>query len=187
MLICTHCQLSFTPVRTNNKNPQKFCSKTCSGLSKRNRVLHPCIVCNTETSNPKFCSRSCSATHNNSASPKRNKIFKICHTCGSEHNRTKYCSDECNPHKLCMTLEEKYYYTRAKKNEAWARYMSKKKNQTPEDADISAMQQFYLNCPIGYEVDHIIPISKGGLHTLSNLQYLTISENRKKSNKVLAS
>lgn len=70
-------------------------------------------------------------------------------------------------------------------NEAWARYMAKKKNQTPENADISSIQQFYINCPQGYEVDHIIPISKGGLHTLDNLQYLTISENRKKSNKIL--
>ena len=34
------------------------------------------------------------------------------------------------------------------------------------------------------EVDHIIPISKNGMHTLSNLQYLTIRENRQKSNKL---
>jgi len=61
--------------------------------------------------------------------------------------------------------------------------MAKKRNQTPDDADIPAMQQFYKNCPLGYEVDHKIPISKGGLHSLENLQYLTISENRKKSNK----
>ncbi len=45
--------------------------------------------------------------------------------------------------------------------------------------------EFYINCPPGYEVDHIIPISKGGIHTLENLQYLTISENRRKSNKIL--
>lgn len=83
-----------------------------------------------------------------------------------------------------MSEEDKEKYKRAKKNEAWARYMAKKKNQTPPDADIPAMQLFYINCPIGYEVDHKIPISKGGLHTMSNLQYLTISENRKKSNKV---
>ena len=63
--------------------------------------------------------------------------------------------------------------------------MAKRKNQTPNDVDIKALQDFYLNCPVGYEVDHIIPISKGGLHCLSNLQYLTISENRRKSNKIL--
>jgi 5-methylcytosine-specific restriction endonuclease McrA len=36
-----------------------------------------------------------------------------------------------------------------------------------------------------YEVDHIIPISKGGKHSLSNLQYLTKEENRRKSNKII--
>ena len=63
--------------------------------------------------------------------------------------------------------------------------MAKRKNQTPNDVDIKSLQQFYANCPIGYEVDHIIPISKGGLHTLENLQYLTVTENRRKGNKIL--
>jgi len=63
--------------------------------------------------------------------------------------------------------------------------MAKRKNQTPIDVDIKALQQFYINCPDGYEVDHKVPISKGGLHALENLQYLTISENRKKSNKLI--
>lgn len=70
-------------------------------------------------------------------------------------------------------------------NEAWARYMAKRRNQTPPDVDIEALQEFYRNCPEGYEVDHIIPISKGGQHTLENLQYLTISDNRRKSNKII--
>lgn len=45
--------------------------------------------------------------------------------------------------------------------------------------------KFYRNCPDGYEVDHIIPLSKGGKHCLSNLQYLTKEENRKKSAKLI--
>jgi 5-methylcytosine-specific restriction endonuclease McrA len=159
----------------------------CSKESRKSKkVLHACVQCGNKTLNPKFCSRSCSATYNNTAVPKRIKKYNICPTCGHEHSRKKYCSDECNPKKLKLTEEEKYFYTRARQNEAWARYMAKKKNQTPKDADIRAIQEFYLNCPKGYEVDHIIPISKGGLHTLENLQYLTISENRRKSNKILS-
>ena len=84
-----------------------------------------------------------------------------------------------------MSATEKTERHKAMHNEAWHRYMAKKKNQTPDDVDIKELQIFYLNCPIGYEVDHIIPVSKGGLHCIENLQYLTISENRKKSNKIL--
>ena len=186
MLTCIQCRKLFKPQRTNNNNPKKYCSQTCArNAHKSKKILHPCIQCGTETLNPKFCCKSCSATYNNTLVPKRTKIYNICPTCGKEHKRPKYCSDDCNPKKLKLTESEKYFYTRARQNEAWARYMAKKKNQTPPDADIRAIQQFYLNCPAGHEVDHIIPISKGGLHSLENLQYLTVTENRKKSNKIL--
>lgn len=184
MLNCHQCQHTFVPSRTNNKNPQKYCSVACANFL-RTKKLSPCPVCSKETTNPKFCSSSCAATHNNTVKPKRVKQYNVCTTCGNQHTRPKYCSDSCNPARLKMTAEEKHRYVRARSNEAWQRYMAKKKNQTPIDADISAIREFYLNCPAGYEVDHIYPLSKGGLHTLENLQYLTIRENRKKSNKVL--
>jgi len=38
---------------------------------------------------------------------------------------------------------------------------------------------------VPYEVDHIIPISKGGKHHENNLQILAAIENRKKHNKIL--
>lgn len=40
--------------------------------------------------------------------------------------------------------------------------------------------EFYKDCPQDYEVDHIIAVSRGGRHCMSNLQYLTLKENRKK-------
>lgn len=42
----------------------------------------------------------------------------------------------------------------------------------------------YASRPPGYEVDHIIPISKGGPHHPSNLRVITRQENRKKSAKM---
>mgnify|MGYP001575822740 CR=1 FL=1 len=49
----------------------------------------------------------------------------------------------------------------------------------------SAIILFYANRPKGYEVDHIYPLVHGGLHCLSNLQYLPAKENRGKSSKIL--
>jgi len=49
-------------------------------------------------------------------------------------------------------------------------------------ADRKNIRAFYNNCPEDYEVDHIRPLSRGGKHELSNLQYLTREENRRKGN-----
>ena len=64
------------------------------------------------------------------------------------------------------------------------------KKAAPLWADKEEIRLFYLKCPEGYEVDHIIPL-KGdkvsGLHVIENLQYLTVEENRNKSNKYFGS
>ena len=78
-----------------------------------------------------------------------------------------------------------YEQKRATINEANARYRARIKNQVVKGEELGPIKEFYKNCPPGYEVDHIIPLSKDGLHTLSNLQYLTVSENRRKSNKIV--
>ena len=62
---------------------------------------------------------------------------------------------------------------------------NKRKNRVPIWSETEAIKQFYLDCPEGYQVDHIIPLQGtlvSGLHVLGNLQYLTVSENRSKSN-----
>ncbi len=47
-----------------------------------------------------------------------------------------------------------------------------------------ALNEFYRMRPEGHHVDHIQPLSKGGMHCLSNLQYLTAAENLSKGDKV---
>lgn len=58
-----------------------------------------CIVCKSNTKNPKFCSRSCSAKFNNSKHPKRVKrTHGNCKSCGivlTSKSQRIFCSAQC--------------------------------------------------------------------------------------------
>ena len=61
-------------------------------------------------------------------------------------------------------------------------------NRTPVWADLEKIKEIYNKCPTDYHVDHIIPLQGklvSGLHVENNLQYLTATENLKKSNKYI--
>ena len=54
-----------------------------------------CLSCGKETNNPKFCSRSCSATYTNKLQPKR-ATKKICTVCGERV--LSYRHSKCKTH-----------------------------------------------------------------------------------------
>lgn len=91
---------------------------------------------------------------------------------------SKYCSYSCAQKSRYLGEEHK----RRIRNEIAARRRARKQQQTPDlsKEEKNRLQEFYLNCPKGHEVDHIQPLSRGGLHHPDNLQILTITENRKK-------
>lgn len=67
-----------------------------------------------------------------------------------------------------------------------AKRRATKLRATPSWADLAAIKQFYINCPLGYHVDHIIPLkgkNVSGFHVINNLQYLKAVDNLKKGNK----
>jgi hypothetical protein len=70
-----------------------------------------------------------------------------------------------------------------------AKYRATKLQATPDwlsTEQLKEIENLYKNCPVGHEVDHIVPLQGKevrGLHVPWNLQYLTISKNRQKSNK----
>ncbi len=135
----------------------------------------------------KFCNHSCSASFTNRAKIKHGRhAEKPCLVCKKITTNEKYCSESCMGKSMIKyhNNEDRLNAKRMLGREAYARYASRKKFQTPIDEDLNAIKKFYLNCPKGHEVDHIIPISKGGPHSLSNLQYLTSTENKRKSAKL---
>jgi hypothetical protein len=61
-------------------------------------TYNTCPTCNKSTKNPKFCSRSCSATFNNIGVVRNGKspISKPCVSCGTKTSNPKYCNSDCH-------------------------------------------------------------------------------------------
>lgn len=62
-------------------------------------------------------------------------------------------------------------------------YRARKLKATCPTADHKLIKLIMEYCPDGYEVDHIISMSRGGKHHQDNLQYLPSLENKKKGNR----
>ena len=110
-----------------------------------------------------------------------------------------YRTKEKGKKRLDKWREENY----EKYKEQWGRYPEKNnmraskrraavRNQTPDltEEQVKEILTIYEECSrisnetgIPHEVDHIIPICKGGLHHPNNLQILTMKENRIKGGK----
>jgi len=166
-------------------------------IAKQKRIINynlspsVCTHCRSDLEydkrNNKFCNQSCAASFNNVFKTKHGRrAKKECSLCKTETTNARYCSKKCSG--IAKTKyksdEDRINAKRMLGREMYARYAARKKFQTPIDANLEEIKRFYLNCPDGYEVDHVIPISKGGLHTLSNLQYLTSVDNKRKGAKL---
>jgi len=86
-----------------------------------------------------------------------------------------------------------------RENKEWARARNAKRRaakkcRTAAWADFEAIQSYYVTCPEGYHVDHIIPLQGrwdwrgeglepvvSGLHVENNLQHLSAFENNPKN------
>ena len=131
-----------------------------------------------------------------------------CHHCLKVEGRKRLAEGVCDKYKT--PEKEKARVDRWRKNnpekhrEQWRRidkvksaakssaYRCMKRNQTPdltleEQRDIievySLARRLTLETGVKHEVDHIIPVSKGGLHHPDNLQVLTKYDNQSKGNR----
>jgi hypothetical protein len=115
---------------------------------------------------------------------KKNKLYRIQHP----GPRTQLKQWKINNPIEGQEYEEKIKNIRLKKKLAKnAKRRADKLKRTPKWANLKAIKEFYMNCPNGYHVDHIIPLkgkNVSGLHILENLQYLPAIENLKKGNRV---
>lgn len=127
-----------------------------------------------------FCSRSCSASFYN----EDRKVFRKCKACKAPHKNKIFCSYACSNSQRRLSDEVRAERYRIKNLVGVRRYQARRYAQTPTDADQHQIKEIYSHCPEGHEVDHVIPISKGGLHHQHNLQYLPMPDNRRKSNKM---
>lgn len=143
-----------------------------------------CIHCSSPTTNPKFCSRSCAASHNNIGKRRHGQQKNECLVCKKQTSsaRHKYCSSKCWAIPRKKSVEEKRAYNAYHQS----KYRQKRYRDIHPTANPKIIKEIYLHRPEGYEVDHIVPVSKGGLHHQDNLQYLPKEVNRKKSNKLVA-
>lgn len=188
---CDQCGTYIGKRRQKIHHKNVFCGRSCQ--VEFQRIIRYCKQCGDEITSKSakvFCNHSCAASFNNKGVRRHGNAPGNCARCGKLNPRSdsKYCGMECS--RLAQTKyspEEKIEQTKLLNRLGVARYNAKKKANSPpvSDEEKELIKEFYANCPKGYEVDHIYPISKGGWHVLSNLQYLPMSENRRKQDKIV--
>ena len=149
--------------------------------------------CNTKHTNPKFCSRSCSAKVSNIGKQRNKKYFdtlfgekeeRNCRYCGNiffsrRHKTTVFCNEYCwlKHHRIPDNIREEHF--KAKNRYYAMRHYEKYydiKSQIVGNEEL--IKVIYLLCPKGFDVDHIIPISRGGKTHEDNLRYMWYKDNR---------
>jgi hypothetical protein len=194
---CYICSTQFVPHK-GRANVGRFCSLTCVGthqksVAKDRYLASPknCRNCNDiipyEKRDNKFCCQSCAASYNNRGVRRHGKAPGYCDHCrqpkaSAEH---RYCSVSCSAQANTKyhSDADKLEAARVVNRTSQAKYRAKGYRKIDPTADKVKIKEIYAHCPEGYEVDHIIPLSLGGKHHEDNLQYLTIRENRSKSNR----
>jgi len=92
-------------------------------------------------------------------------------------------------------LAQYYQDNKVRKNSQKVESRNRHTRQVPTDQSLmekSAIRALYFisnvlsnSCGEGFHIDHIHPVSKGGLHEFDNLRILSAVENLKKGNKIV--
>lgn len=113
--------------------------------------------------------------------------YKYCPNCKEVKEDTEFSKNSASRNGLNTHCRECCLDTRRDYQRVYqAQVRALKLQRTPSWSETEDILQFYNNCPAGYHVDHIIPLQGklvSGLHVLSNLQYLLVSDNLSKGNR----
>ncbi|CQR75081.1 HNH endonuclease [Sporomusa ovata DSM 2662] len=193
LYICKNCGIEFN-LKSGGKGI--FCSRECSfdyihknKKQKEPKPLVSCVICGSQfkgKGNSKFCSDHCRREFKrirfkeNFVSVKETNLFieKQCPECGNIFKtnyyakRKKFCSDEC-----CNRYFQREYKMDRKEQlqKAYIEPVSFKKIYKRDKAICQICGEYVEydktpTNPMGATIDHIIPLSKGGLHCMSNCQ-----------------
>ena len=193
LYICKNCGTEFY-LKSGGKGI--FCSRNCSfDYTHKNKKqgdpkpLVSCVICSSQfcgNKNSKFCSDHCRREFNrirakeNFVSVRETNSFaeKRCPECGDGFKTNYYaetkrfCSDRC-----CDRYFEREYKIKRKEQlkKAFVEPVSFKKIYKRDQAicQICGEHVEYDKTPtnpMGATIDHIVPLSKGGLHCINNCQ-----------------
>lgn len=191
---CKVCDKEFTSLYANSK----FCSSEC----KNSQYTHVCKHCNVEFKSKEkkrlFCSDKCSLEHTI-----KNECF--CQKCGKRFmgdNRraNKFCSRDCFYEYANITPAEvgtnsvgrytdAHHIKRAKKFGVLYQHIKpieiyERDNWKCGICNAGIDMNLCHPHPMSASIDHIIPLSKGGTHTESNVQSAHLKCNIYKSDRL---
>ena len=173
--------------------------------------MSTCQYCSSEFNGKRIVAKFCSDTCKNTSWQAKNK-HKVLQAV-DKYKKTEKFKEYREKNKNIKNLQIKEWHlnnkNRVKKlnkeyherNKGNPEYLAKRRyheakrraiklNATPKWLTVEqrqAIKDIYMNCPKGFEVDHIFPLrgeTVCGLHVPENLQYLKREENRSKGNRI---
>ncbi len=183
MKVCKECNIEKLEMDFHKKRGRKGgISAECKSCKKTRDSLYyqknkEAIIIRTK----KYCQENRSVSRASAAKYYKNNRSEINHK-KREHYRNNR-SAEIMKNRIWLANGGQ-----AIKNAYEAKRRAAKLQATPFWADVEELKRIYEECPIGCQVDHVLPL-KGktvcGLHIPINLQYLTAFENGSKGNRLL--